>query len=122
MASQPIFDLNINQNSTFKFNMQLKDSSGSVLDITSWSFTGSIKEGKTSPDPSILFFTMSVVDLTASILEAYLTPSQTTQLVNPAYVYDIIATNYATTPDEVYRILQGKIKVSPGITDSNIGV
>jgi len=120
MASQPIYDLNINQNATFKFSLQLTDASGSALDITGWDFSGSIKGQTIDPDPPLMFFTTSIVDFTQSIINVSLTPAQTTQLVNSQYVYDIIATNYSTTPDEVYRILQGKIKVNAGITDPSV--
>jgi len=115
--AQPTYDININQNATFKFSAQLTDVSGSPLDITSWSFSGSVKQQAIDPDPPLLFFTTSV-DLTQSIVNMALMPHQTTLLNQPQYVYDFIAVNRAVTPEEVYRILQGKIKVSLGITDA----
>lgn len=118
--AQPIYDININQNATFKFSIQLQDASGSALNIVSWSFSGSIKRLSSDADPPFLFFTCSVVDLTQSIVRISLTPAQTTQLTDPNYVYDVIGTNYTTTPDEVYRILQGKVRVNPGITDPSV--
>lgn len=117
MASLPTYDININQNATFKFSAQLTDVSGSPLNITSWSFSGSIKQQATDPDPPILFFTTSIADITQSIINVSLTPHQTALLTQPQYVYDIIAANGAVTPEEVYRILQGRVKVSLGITD-----
>ena len=120
MASQPVYNLEINQNATFKMSLQLTDASGSPLDITNWSFSGSIKQTLGDADPPLLFFTTSIVDFTQSVVSVSLTPAQTTELIEAAYVYDIIGTNYATTPDEVYRVLQGKIKVSTGITDPSV--
>lgn len=120
MASQPTYDISINQNATFKMSIQLTDVNGSPLNITSWSFSGSIKENVTDPDPPLLFFTTSIADPSQSVVNISLTPAQTTMLSKTAYVYDVIATNYSTTPDEVYRVLQGKIKVSLGITDPSV--
>jgi len=120
MASRPVYDLEINQNATFKMSIQLTDISGSPLDISNWDFSGSIKEKLTDPDPPLLFFAASVVDVTQSIVSLSLTPAQTTLLTSAAYVYDVIGTNYSTTPDEVYRVLQGKVKVNTGITDPTV--
>lgn len=117
MASMPTYDININQNATFKFSAQLTDVSGSPIDITSWSFSGSIKAQASDADPPVTIFSASVTDVTQSIVNFSLAPHQTALLTGPQFVYDIIAANHATTPEEVYRILQGKIKVSAGVTD-----
>jgi hypothetical protein len=58
--------------------------------------------------------------MSQSIIEFSLTPYQTAVLAQPSYYYDFIGTNYVTTPDEVYRILEGKVKVYPGVTDSSL--
>ena len=115
--SLPVYNIEINQNASFKLAVQLTDSASQPLNITSWSFSGSIKETTASPDPSLMFFNIAA-DVSSSIITLSLLPSQTTLLTKTAYVYDVIATNLDPAPDEVYRILQGKVKVNPGVTDS----
>jgi len=116
--TQPIYDIAVNQNATFKMSFQLTDSASVPIDITSWSFTGSIKETAQSTT-TLATFTASA-DVTQSIVTISLTPFQTNQLTSTAYVYDIIATNIGPTVDEVYRILQGKVKVNLGVTPSTV--
>jgi hypothetical protein len=116
--TQPIYDIAVNQNATFKMSFQLTDSASVPIDITSWSFTGSIKTSVQDTAP-LLMFTASA-DVTQSIVTISLTPFQTNQLTTTSYVYDIIATNIAPTIDEVYRILQGKVKVNLGVTPSTV--
>jgi len=116
--TQPIYDIAVNQNATFKMSFQLTDSASVPINIDSWSFTGSIKETAQSAT-TIADFTASA-DTASSIVTISLTPFQTNQFNSTAYVYDIIATNIAPTVDEVYRILQGKVKVNLGVTPSTI--
>ncbi len=118
--NRPSYDININQNATFKMSIQLANSGSSSIDITGWSFSGSIKENYTDPDPALVYFSHSIVDFSQSIVMFTLTPTQTGTLTKGMYYYDIIAVNYSKVPDEVYRLLQGRAKVSPGVTDGYI--
>lgn len=116
--TQPIYDIAVNQNATFKMSFQLTDSASVPISMLSWSFTGSIKATPQDITPLLMFTTS--VDVTQSIVTISLIPFQTNQLTTTSYVYDIIATNIAPTINEVYRILQGKVKVNLGITPSTI--
>ena len=118
--SRPRYDININQNATFKMSIQVTNVSGSPIDINNWSFSGSIKQNYTDNDPPILFFSCSVLDFSQSLISFMLNPYQTEVLSQPSYYYDFIGTNYSTTPDEVYRLLEGKVRVHPGITDPSL--
>jgi hypothetical protein len=109
-------DLNINQHASFKLTYQLLDSaSATALDITSWSFSASISQQFVDLLPSV-YFTSSVVDLTQSIVEFTLTPAQTALMTGTRYVYDIVGIDKSTTPDTVYRLAQGKVRVYLGST------
>lgn len=112
----PVYNINLDQNATFKFSLQLLTSGNILFNIASWSFSGSIKQGVSDADPPIAQFTMSA-DTSSSTIHASLTPDQTKLLNQRHYVYDIIGTNYAIVPDEVLRLLQGKVKVNLGVTD-----
>ena len=118
--TRPVFNIEINQNATFKMSLQLTSTGSIPLDITSWSFSGSVKQNYTDADPPLVFFTASIIDVPNAVVEFSLTPYQTERLSESNYYYDFIGTNYSTTPDEVYRILEGKVKVYPGVTDSSL--
>lgn len=112
-----VYDIDINQNATYKISLQLNNSASLPLNIVSWSFSGSIRQQYGDPDPPVVSFTASA-DVTSSILNLSLTPNQTSLLSQSRYVYDVIAVNYTVSPDEVYRLLQGKVRVHPGVTDA----
>ena len=115
-ANNPTYDIYINQNATFAMSMQLTDATGSAIDITGWSFTGSLKESYESAEP-YLYFTSSVSDFSSSIINIELSADQTELLTETRYVYDVVGSvNNPTAPDYVYRLLQGKVVVSPGVT------
>lgn len=118
--SQPRFDINVNQNATFKMNFKLTDSSGDPLDITNWTFTGSIKQDHTQPDPPLLIFTSSVADQNDPELATVtlsLNAIQTELLTERVYVYDVIGVDPNGGVPLVYRVLQGRVRVDPGVTD-----
>jgi hypothetical protein len=108
-------NFNVNQYSTFRTTMTF---SGSGVDLVNWEFSGSIKESYKKP--AITNFIIEK-DIPNSRITVTLLPYQTGLLVKPEYLYDIIVTNIAPNPDEVYRIVEGKILVDPGVTESNVG-
>lgn len=112
----PIYDIFVNQYASFDMTMQLNDSTGSALPIINWGFTGSIKTN-VDTDPPITKFNIIVVDITSSLINISLIPCQSALLNKPQYMYDILATNNNVNPVEVYRLVQGKVKVSLGVTD-----
>lgn len=110
----PKYDIEVNQFATFKLPLSFTDATGIPLDISAWSFTGSIRP--TFTDPPLMNFTISVISLASASIMLRLDPSQTSQLENPKYLYDVIAYNVTPNPDEVYRMIEGKVKVNPGVT------
>lgn len=109
-------NFDINQNATFEYPFQLLDSeSNAPINIFNWSFSASIKRMFTDPNP-LIYFTASITDVSQSIVTVRLTPNQTAQLTGSRYVYDITATDLSESPDVVYRLAQGKIKVYLGST------
>lgn len=138
-------NLNVNQNASFKFSFTMDREDGLPLDIDGWEFRGSIKENIGDPDPPHLRFICvsensdlygptppSEEDASPSIVTVKLSASQTELLAERRYVYDIIAVdpnenipsqtppspNDPEDPEEVvYRLFEGQIRVSPGVTD-----
>ena len=76
-------------------------------------FSGSIKQKLNDTVPLTNF---QIEATTTSSIKISLLPSQTALLTRPEYHYDIVALNLLPAPDEAYRMLQGKIVVSLGVT------
>lgn len=109
-------DININQYATFKTSLTLKDGDGNPLSIASWSFSGSIRENFESPSSTNIFFTCSVDSIPSASITLSLPYYMSGLLTQKKYVYDLIAFNVSPNPDDVYRILEGKVTVIPGVT------
>jgi hypothetical protein len=110
------YDICILQNTTYQTGLTLTDSTGSFIDITSWSFSGSIREQQGLVSPLICNFTITIIDPVSASLSVVLPPESSSLLVKPTYFYDIIATNILPIPDQIYRIIQGKISVNAAVT------
>jgi hypothetical protein len=120
MACEPtnIYDLCIQQNASFNLIFSLKDDDGSSsIDVTGWSFTGSINDQKGGVDQSIPFFTMSVVSAVSGTIAMRLGAASTWQLTQPRYYYDVIGYNPTVSPPETLRLMQGKVNVNLGVTE-----
>lgn len=121
MISRPQFNIEVNQNSTFKLTIQITGPDGvTPFGVSDWTFSGSIKENYLESPVPLLYFTASVLDVANSIVEFSLIPYQTAVLTQASYFYDCTGTKHSPTPDEVYRILEGRVKVYPGVTDPHL--
>lgn len=107
-------DIEVKQFATYKAVMSFTDADGVPVDISAWSFTGSIRE--TFDSPVITDFNIEVLSLVSASIEVRLDPSQTSMFTGSKYQYDIIAGNVTPNPDEVYRLMEGKVKVRRGVT------
>ena len=110
------YDICILQNTTYRLGMILTDDSGSFVDITNWSFTGSIRENQNDTLPDIANFDITIVDPASASLSIALYPASSSLLDKKKYYYDIIATNITPSPPDVYRLVQGKISVNSAVT------
>jgi hypothetical protein len=112
-----IYDICILQNQTFELPFQMYDDNGvTPINLTGWSFTGSIKSTFTDATPALIF-TSSILDSVSGSVKLYLSAETTWQLTNPKYVYDVIGNNSNITPTETLRLMQGKVSVKPGVTE-----
>lgn len=107
-------DIEVKQFATYKAVMAFTDADGIPVDISAWSFTGSIRE--TFDSPVVTDFNIEVLSLASASIEIRLDPSQTATFTSGSYRYDIIAGNVTPNPDEVYRLMEGKVKVKRGVT------
>ena len=111
-----VYDICILQNQTFELPFTLYQNDGvTPIDLTNWSFTGSIRPQFGDPNVT-MFFTSSIVDAPSGSIKLYIGATDTWQLTAPRYVYDVIANNANVTPTETLRMLQGKVSVNFGVT------
>lgn len=113
---QPTYNLCVYQHASFKMPVQFTDSNGQSIDITNWTFSGSIKE-KYKSTSTIAYFGVEEVNRTSGSVNFYLTPAQTALFVKNQYYYDIIAEVSGSNPPETLRVLEGTISVDFGVTD-----
>lgn len=119
------YDILIEQGTTFSLVMTIKDSTGSVVDLTGYTFRGKVKKSL-SDVAAVATFTCTKGSqsdpATKGKVTITLTPAQTSAIpltVSGVYhtltpmVYDIES---ETTGGEVTRWLQGVANISPEVT------
>lgn len=107
----------IGQGETFKIHVQLKNQNqnNTPVDITSYAFVGQVRENYTTDEVAATFtFTKNLPYSSGSIF-VELSPSDTQQLTQRNYVYDIFLTSGSVVPI-TRRILEGSLVVRPAVT------
>lgn len=104
--------LTVGQGETLKVLVNLQNESGSALDITSSTFSGSVRETYSDPTVNVEFTFETIAPLTSGSFYIKLTPAQTAILTAQDYVYDVLKID----DSEVRRILEGPLVVRPSVT------
>lgn len=108
-----ITEFNIGQGETFKILMTvINDETGVPLDITSQSFSGQIRENYSTDTLAGTFNFQKVEPYSSGSIFVSLTPTQTEELNQRKYVYDILMTSGSVTR----RILEGYMVIRPAAT------
>jgi len=104
--------LTVGQGESFKLAITITDESNNPVDLTSVSFTGSVRETYSSEAVSANF-TFDIIPPAASGSVNITLPATTTSILTAQdYVYDVIRTDGT----DVRRLLEGKLIVRPGVT------
>lgn len=113
-----ITDFDIGQGETFKIltHIYTEVSSSVPLNITNYSFTGSLRENYTTTELAADFNITKIAPYTSGSLYITLTPDQTKELSQRMYVYDILMVNHNTSPPTVRRLLEGAFTIRPAVT------
>jgi hypothetical protein len=119
----PIYNTTIERGSTFQLTVTYKDASGTVVNLTGWTFRMQVRESQSAlttiltsegGSPTIA---IDETNKATGVLIFSVTPTNTTAIspstLTTAY-YDIEIQK--TSTGEVRRILQGKLNISPEIT------
>lgn len=119
----PVYNTTIERGSTFQLTVTYKDASGTVVNLTGWTFRMQVRESQNAAttvltseggSPTIA---IDETNKATGVLVFSVTPTNTTAIspstLTTAY-YDIEIQK--TSTGEVRRILQGKLNISPEIT------
>lgn len=109
-------EFNIGQGETFRVAATIISDSGSIpLNITDYTFTGQVRENYTTDEVAAEFTISKLTPYNSGSVIIELTPSQTVQLNQRRYVYDINMTSGSVTPIK-RRILEGALTIRPAAT------
>ena len=106
-----IQNLTVEQDADITQTLTIKDSTGTVVDITGQTVTSKMR--KTHLSTSATSFTTAIVSGTAGTCSITLTDTVTAALTEGRYVWDL------TTTDDtglVTRRLEGRVTVTPSVT------
>ena len=106
-----IQNLTVDQDADFTQTLTIKDSTGTVVDISGQTVTSKMR--KTHLSTSATSFTTSIVSGTAGTCSITLTDTVTAALTEGRYVWDLTTT---TSGGLVTRRLEGRVTVTPSVT------
>lgn len=116
-----VYNFNVEQGVGMHFTVEYRDGSGAPKDLTDWFARGQIKSRMSDCDP-IAEFVIEFTDRAEGKLKVGLPPDALTdvKIKGNRYdsfleaVYDIEL--YKADDDEVIRLLNGTVKISPEVT------
>ena len=108
-----IANLLIDQGASFSITITVYNSDDTVFDLTDYTVAAQVRKSYSSSSASATFTISFSSDRTLGQITLSLTPTQTAELEEGRYVYDIEVTSSDST---VTRVLQGTVTVSPNAT------
>jgi hypothetical protein len=119
----PVYNTTVERGSTFQLTVTYKDASGTVVNLTGWTFRMQVRESQSAASTVLTSeggsptIAIDETNKATGVLIFSVTPTNTTAIspstLTTAY-YDIEIQK--TSTGEVRRILQGKLNISPEIT------
>lgn len=109
-----ILDFEMLQGDTFKWDITVTDTDGSIFDLTGFNVRGMMRERYTDTNPAETF-ACSVTSIPNGTVRVSLTAAETAALSKGLYYYDIEIYTSDVVP-EVYKIYRGRISVLPEAT------
>ncbi len=106
-----IQNLTIDQDADFTQTLTVKDSTGTVVDITGQTVTSKLR--KTHLSSTATTFTTAIVSGTAGTCSITLTDTITSGLTEGRYVWDLKTT---TSGGLITRRIEGRVTVTPSVT------
>lgn len=118
--SAGVYDITIEQGTTFELALAIKNTDGSPKDLTGYTISGSIRTSAVSATV-VEDFTCTITSAAAGLVTVGLTDSETSGIPTSGstydeyteYVYDIETESGSGV---IERLLNGKVFVSPEVT------
>jgi Tfp pilus assembly protein PilV len=108
-------NIRIDQGADFSVDIALTSSTDSPTNLTNYTVAATIKKTHTSTT-SVSFTTAITSPATGGLITLSLTNVQTSNLSAGRYVYDVEITDTVPSPDEITRVLEGQVEVTPSVT------
>jgi hypothetical protein len=105
-------NLTVGQGETFKILVSLTDQNETAINLTNYSFTGSLRETYSAEDISADFSFEKIAPFDSGSFYVTLPPASSSLLTSQDYVYDILLVSESV----VRRIVEGKFTVRPSVT------
>ena len=105
-------NLTVGQGETFKILVSLTDQNNTAIDLTNYTFTGSLRETYSSEDKSADFGFETISPADSGSFYVTLPPASSSLLTSQDYVYDILL----VSESGVRRIVEGKFTVRPSVS------
>ena len=109
-----IANLRVEQGSSFTSDVTVKDSEGSVFDLTGYSASASLAKGYDSSFYDRKNFTCTIATPSTGVITLDLTADQTNALESGRYVYDVEILR--ASDSTITRVIEGIVTVSPSVT------
>ena len=104
-------ELTIEQGANFSTILDLKDSSGALLNISGYSVASQMRKSYYSTSANN--FVMTITDASSGQITMTMNSSNTSNIVPGRYVYDILLTDNGGVKT---RIIEGIVNVLPSVT------
>jgi hypothetical protein len=106
-----IQNLTVDQDADFTETLTIKDSTGTVVDLTGQTVTSKVR--KTHLSTTSYSFTTALVSATDGTCSITMTDTVTASLTEGRYVWDLTTT---TSAGLVTRRIEGRVTVTPSVT------
>jgi ssDNA-binding replication factor A large subunit len=107
------------QGSDIAVELELVDQNNNYKNLTNYDVNAQMKKNFNSDSSETTIFSAAVTDATRGILVLTLTNEQTSALKVGSYVYDVEISHQDSSSNTIIeRVLEGKIRVSPNVTDA----
>jgi hypothetical protein len=113
MSAIPI-NIKAERGTDFSATFTLRDEYGEYINLNSFSVTATYSNSYVSTNKNQ--FVTTVIHPLQGIIEIRLTAAQTSALKLPRYVYDIVVTSPVNIGGTKFRVVEGIMEVSPGVT------
>lgn len=107
-----VSNLVIDQGASFSASIDVTDTDGDALNLTGYTAAGQMR--RTYSSTTATDFTASIQSASQGTVKIELTATETNAIKAGRYVYDVEITN--TSTQEVIRIVEGQVEVTPGVT------